>query len=118
MSKLTLYYHDACSKCRKTLELLRESGRELEVVEYVRNPPSPEALDRLLTLLGAQPEDIVRKGEELYEELGLATDPPRSREEWIQVLILNPILIERPIVSDGRKAVIARPPEKARELLS
>lgn len=117
MKKLTVYYNDGCSKCRATHAILREAGVEFETVEYLVNPPSVETLDALLKQLGIPPEELARKGEDEYEALGLEKNPPSTREAWLKVLVENPILIERPIVTDGTRAVIARPPEKVRQLL-
>ena len=115
---LTIYYNGDCSKCRGTLELIRAAGRPHEVISYIENPPTPAKLDELLRALGLEPEAIVRKGEERFSELGLDRKPPATREEWLRILHENPILIERPIVTDGRRAVIARPPEKVHALLA
>lgn len=115
--KLTLYHNAGCSKCRATHEILKSSGREFAVVEYLSTPPTPETLDRLLQQLEMQPDEITRTHEDRYEELGLDRTPPKSRAEWLKLLSENPILIERPIVSDGTRAVIGRPPENVRKLL-
>lgn len=117
MKMLTLYHNGQCSKSRATLELIRKSGAELEVVEYLSTPPSPETLDQLLKMLGLEPEAIVRKHEDEFAELGLDRNPPKTRAEWLKILCANPILIERPIVTDGTRAVIGRPPENVLSLL-
>jgi arsenate reductase len=117
MKKLTLYHNSECSKCRKATEILNQSGVPYEVVEYLRDPPSIETLDSLLRQLGIEPEQLVRKGEDEYEALVASGALPGDRATWLRVLSENPILIERPIVSDGQTAVIGRPPEKITEWL-
>lgn len=114
--KLTLFHNSQCSKSRAALALLEQSGREFEVIAYLDTPPTPALLDRLLTQLGMGPEQLVRRGEDLFEELGLDKNPPATREEWIGTLVANPILIERPIVTDGTRTVIGRPPENVKAL--
>lgn len=87
-----------------------------EVVQYLTNPPTIKELERILKILGLEPQDLMRKKEALYKELGLA-DKSLSRTETIQVMVENPKLIERPIVVEGNQAVIGRPPENVNELL-
>lgn len=114
---ITVYYNSACSKCRITHEILEKSGEKFEVVEYLKNPPTPAELDALLTQLGKEPIDIVRKGEDAYKELKLDSSPPKTRADWIKIMVANPILIERPIVTDGKAAVVGRPPENVEKWL-
>jgi arsenate reductase len=115
---LTIYFNDACSKCRATLELVRSSGREYRTVEYLREPPTAARLAELLGQLGdAEPATLTRVDEDRWTELGLDRNPPATRDDWLQILAENPILIQRPIVTDGTRAVIARPPERVKALL-
>jgi arsenate reductase len=111
---LTVYHNAKCSKSRATLDLVRKAGVEHRVVEYLKTPPTVEELDRLLTQLGLEPEQVVRKGEDEYE--AVAKDPPRTRAAWLALLVKHPILIERPIVTDGARAVLGRPPENVKTL--
>ena len=115
-SKVTIYHNPRCSKSRQTLQLLRDSGVEPEIVEYLKTPPAAAELDAVLKKLKLEPADVMRRKESVFRELGLA-DRELSREEAIQIMIENPVLIERPIVIKGRKAVIGRPPENVEELL-
>ncbi len=117
MSKLRIYHNPRCSKSRDTLKMIEEAKAGVEIVHYLENTPSASELDSLLKMLGLEPEQIVREGEDRYEELGLESKPPRTRADWIRVLVENPILIERPIVTDGKKAVLGRPPENVKALL-
>lgn len=114
---LTIYHNARCSKSRATLEHIQKAGRECTIVNYLEHPPTPEELDRILRQLSKSPEEIIRKGEDRYDELGLRSSDQRSREEWIQILCENPILIERPIVTDGSRAILGRPPENVLQLL-
>jgi len=114
---VTIYHNPRCSKSRQTLALLQDRGIEPEIVEYLKTPPDAKAIDRLLKLLGKEPREVMRKGEEPYKALGLA-DPGKSRQELIAAMAANPILIERPIVvKDNKKAALGRPPEQVLDIL-
>ena len=113
---IRLFHNPRCSKSRQALALLRERGAEPEIVEYLRQPPTAAELDRLLVLLDMQPRQLMRRGEAVYKELGL-DDPALSRAQLIEAMVREPILIERPIATDGRRAVLGRPPENVLELL-
>lgn len=115
MNTIRIYHNPRCSKCREANALIAERGYKAEVVEYLKEPPSKQELRSLLKKLGKQPEDIVRKGEDVFkEQYAFRT---LTTEEWLDALIEHPILIERPIVVRGDKAVVARPPEKVLDLL-
>lgn len=113
---ITIYHNPRCTKSRQALALIEEAGIEPEVVLYLDNPPSEAELDRILKMLKLEPQDLMRKSEPAYGELGLAKKT-LSRREAIKVMVENPKLIERPIVVKGSKAVLGRPPENVRELL-
>jgi arsenate reductase len=113
---IRIFHNPRCSKSRQTLQLIRDAGVEPEVVEYLESPPSVQELDAILKMLGIEAGDLMRKGELIYRELGLATRD-LSREEAIKLLHQHPQLIERPIVVKGDRAVIGRPPENVEELL-
>jgi len=114
--EVIIYHNPRCSKSRASLALLREKGIEPRIVEYLKTPPSREELEAILARLGMQPRDLMRKKEKIYKELGL-DDPDLSRDQLIDAMLENPILIERPIVVFGDKAAIGRPPEKVLEIL-
>ena len=118
MKKITLYHNSECSKSNEVLKLLEDAKVELEVIEYVDEPPSLETLDTLLKQLKLEPKDLVRRGEDEYKMLKLGLQPPKSRDAWLKIFNQFPILIERPIVTDGRTAVIGRPPKKVTEWLN
>jgi len=115
--KITLYHNSECSKSNEVLKILEDANIEFDLVEYVDDPPSVETLDSLLKQLKMEPKDLVRRGEEEYTMLKLGLQPPQSRDAWLKIFHQFPILIERPIVSDGRTAVIGRPPQKVRDWL-
>src|SRR5262245_23355990 len=113
---VVIYHNPRCSKSRQTLELMTSKGLKPQVVEYLKTPPTAKELDEILKKLGLEPEQIVRTKEEEYERLGLK-GKRLSREEWIDVLVRNPVLIERPIVVNGDKAALGRPPEEVLKII-
>lgn len=117
MTDLTKIYHNPrCSKSRATMELLIEKGIEVEVVKYLDTPPDKEELGNLLDMLGMEPRDLMRKGENEYTEYNLS-DEKLSRDELIEAMIKYPRLIERPIVIKDFKAAIGRPIENIINIL-
>lgn len=112
---MEIYHNNRCSKSRQTLELIRKSGKQVEVIEYLKQAPSEEELEAVLQKLNMKPEQIVRKGEALNKEQFSGKD--FTDNEWLSILSANPILIERPIVVNGDKAVIGRPPENVLAIL-
>lgn len=113
---IRLFHNPRCSKSREALALLRERGVEPDVIEYLKVPPTAAQLESLLTRLGLEPRQLMRRGEAVYKELGL-DDPGLSRAALIGAMADNPILIERPIAVRGERAVLGRPPQKVLELL-
>ncbi|MFN3919315.1 MAG: arsenate reductase (glutaredoxin) [Methylohalobius sp.] len=113
---IVFYHNPRCSKSRAALQLLRERGIEPTVVEYLKTPPSRAELEAILTKLGFEPRQLMRKQEKSYQELGL-DDPALSREALISAMLEHPILIERPIAVAGDRAVVGRPPENVLRLL-
>ena len=117
MAKTTfqIYHNPRCSKSRQALALLQENGIEPEIIEYLKTPPGRDELATLVKKLGVKPEALVRKGEDVYKER--YKDESLSDEQWLKALAENPVLIERPIVVRGTRAVLGRPPENVRALL-
>lgn len=113
---ITIYHNPRCSKSRATLNLLRARGFEPTIVEYLDNPPSEAEFREILDKLGCGPRDVIRKGEAIYKELELA-DESLSDVALILAMVQHPALIERPIVVNGTKAAIGRPPESILEIL-
>jgi arsenate reductase (glutaredoxin) len=117
MADLTIWHNQHCSKSRSARDILEEAGVEFEERKYLEAPPTAQELDEVLSALGKEPWDIARMGEDVAKDLHLK-DEPHDRARWIDLMVANPILIERPIIitSDGR-AVVGRPPEAVKELL-
>ncbi len=111
----TIYHNPRCSKSRQTLALLTERGIEPDIVEYLHTPPSPATLKSLLAMLGLAPRELMRQKEAAYTEAGLS-NPDLTDDQLIQAMTAHPILIERPIVVQGDRAVIGRPPENIEQL--
>jgi len=116
MDKVTVYHNPACSKSRGALALLAERHVACEVIEYLKTPPDRPTLDRLLGTLDGVPADLVRK-DKRFRELDLDPRAFDNREAVVTLLLEHPELMERPVVVCGGRAVIARPPERALELL-
>lgn len=115
MSDVTIWHNPRCSKSRGALALLAERGVDLREYRYLDERPGRDEIERVLGLLGTDdPRAIVRTGEDAYRELGLAA---ADRDALLDAMAANPILIERPIVIRGERAVVGRPPEKVLELL-
>jgi arsenate reductase len=112
---VTIYHNPRCSKSRDTLALIVKAGVEPEIIEYLKTPPSREELRGLMKKLGMKPEQLVRKGEDIYKQK--FSGKTLTDEQWLDALANNPVLIERPIVVKGSKAVLGRPPENAVSLL-
>ena len=116
MTTARIYHNPRCSKSRAALALLRGQGVEPQVIEYLTDPPSARVLDRLLKAMGLEPRAAMRRKEAPYKALGL-DDPTLTRTALIAAMVKAPILIERPIVAVGERAVLARPPERVLDLL-
>ncbi|MCH2546216.1 MAG: arsenate reductase (glutaredoxin) [Alphaproteobacteria bacterium] len=116
MSSITIYHNPRCTKSRKTLELLKEKGFDPEVIEYLKNPPTPQQLMQILEKLGMNATQIIRTNEPKYAELNLFSSRV-TEEGLIEYMCEFPILIERPIVVHGDKAAIGRPPENILAIL-
>lgn len=112
---VTIYHNPKCSKSRETLTLLRNRGVEPLIVEYLKSPPPAAQLKAIVDKLGIRPEQLVRKGEEVYKSK--YAGKTLTEAQWIDAMVEDPILIERPIVIAGRRAAIGRPPESVLPLL-
>jgi arsenate reductase (glutaredoxin) len=113
---VTIYHNPLCGTSRKTLEILRDSGTEPKVVEYLKEPPSREELKRLYDRAGISPRDGLRSKEPLAEELGL-TRPDVSEDEILDAMIEHPVLINRPLVETDKGVRLCRPQDVVREIL-
>ena len=116
MNKFCIYHNPRCSKSRAALAWLHERGIEPQVIEYLKVPPTAQAIAELLAKLSLGVRDILRDNEEEFAALGLA-DPTKTQQELIAAVVDHPILLQRPIVAHGNRAVVARPVEKLAGLL-
>jgi arsenate reductase len=108
---LTIYHNPRCSKSRQTLELIKEnSKKEIKVIEYLKEPLTVTEIETMLSLLSYAPIEMMRVKEAEFKEQNLNNADDKT---LIAAMAATPKLIERPIVSDGNKAVIGRPPENA-----
>jgi arsenate reductase len=116
MSRPTLYHNPRCSKSRQTLELLKATGIEPEIVEYLKTPPDAQQLEQILNMLELDPRQLMRTNEAEYKDNNLA-DPSLTRNQLIQAMVEHPKLIQRPIVISNGKAALGRPPEAVLEIV-
>ena len=116
MLKVTIYHNPSCGTSRNTLAMIRQSGEEPEVIEYLKTPPSHARLVELIKALGISPRDLLREKGTPYAELGLA-DPKWSDDQLIDFMLEHPILINRPIVVTPKGVRLCRPSELVLELL-
>ena len=112
---MIIYHNPRCSKSRQALQLLKENGEEPDVIEYLKKPLNQTELADLVKKLKISAHELLRKKEDEYNELGLSPETPE--EDILTAIAINPILLERPIIIKGRKALIARPPELLEDLL-
>lgn len=112
---VSVYFNPACSNCRTAEGILRERGVDATYIRYLEQAPTRADLEDVLHKLGTDdPRHIVRTKEPEYDELGLAS---ASRDEVLDAMVAHPILIQRPIVIKGDRAIVARPADKVLELL-
>ncbi len=113
----TLIYHNPdCGTSRNTLAMIKASGEDPEVIEYLQTPPSRERLLALLSMMGIAPRDLLRRKGTPYDELGL-DDPALSDDQLIDAMMAHPILINRPIVVTDKGARLCRPSERVLDIL-
>jgi arsenate reductase len=114
-TQVQLYVNDACSKCRSALAILDERSVKARHVHYLEDPPTRADLERLMRQLAIDdPRLMMRTGEAVYRELGLAD---ATSDALLAAITAHPILLERPIFVVGDRAVVARPPERLLEIL-
>ena len=113
---LVMYHKPNCSTSLEVLRLIKKKKvKNLQLIHYLETPPTATQLKKLLKLLKLKAEDIVRKKERIYKEN--FADKNLTEDEWIKVICQNPILMERPILVKGKKAIIARPIERVNEII-
>lgn len=114
--EITIFHNPRCSKSRQALSLLQQHGADVEVVEYLKRPLTVEEILGVLRKLDVEPHALLRPREDAYAEVGLAEGC--SAEQVASAIALHPMLLERPVIVRGDRAVIGRPPERALELLA
>ena len=112
---IKIYHNPRCSKSRQGLEILNDSGKDFEIINYLKNPITVKELTNIVNLLHIEPIDLIRKNEIIWKSE--YKNKELTNDEIIIAMIKNPKLIERPIVINNEKAVIGRPPEKIKEIL-
>ena len=110
--KATIWHNPRCGTSRNALAMLEEAGADVTIVDYLNNPPSPDELKRMYARAGISPREGLRAKEPAAADLANATD-----QEIVDAMMLNPILIERPLVETEKGAVLARPSERVKEIL-
>ena len=113
---ITIYHNPACGTSRNTLEMIRQSGTEPRIVEYLKTPPTRAELTRLIAAMGLTPRQLLRQKGALYDELGLA-DPNLDDDALLDAMMAHPILINRPIVVTPLGTRLCRPAERVLEIL-
>ena len=116
MSMVIIYHNPRCTKSKATLKLLQNNGIDPEIIEYLETPPNADELTEILLKLDMSAREIMRKNEAIYKELELS-DESLDDDALIHAIIHHPKLMERPIVVNGDKAAIGRPPENVLEIL-
>lgn len=112
---LIIYHNPRCAKSRETLALIEQRGIKPQIVEYLKTPLTHDELKSIIKKLGIKVQEIIRKKEPLFIEMYKGKE--LSDEKWIEILVKNPVLIERPIIVKGDQAVIGRPPEKVLQII-
>ena len=115
MERVTIYHNPVCGKSRGALDILRQRGLDCEVIEYLEQPLDRATLERILDLLPDEPAALVRK-DKRFAALGLDAAAYTTRAAVVDLLLLHPELMERPVVIRAARAVIARPSEKVLQL--
>ena len=114
---MQIFHNPQCSKSRQTLQLIVDARQEVEVIEYLQTPPTVDELRRVVELLGLAASVLVRTNETVFQELDVDLATLRD-DAVIDLIVANPILMQRPIVVGNGKAIIGRPPETVTQLWS
>lgn len=117
MAKLTIYHNPSCSKSRQALDLLKREKADFEVVKYLDHPLVKVEIEKLVKMLGGNPEQLLRKKDAKFAAAGLDPQKTYSAAEVVAVLVKHGEVMERPVIVSCNKAVIARPTERVHELL-
>lgn len=112
---ITIYHNPRCGKSREGLQLVEASGKDFEIVKYLDEVPTESELKAILKKLGMQPMELIRTKETIWKDNFKGKE--FTDDELVHIMVENPKLIERPIVINGDKAVVGRPPEKIKDIL-
>ena len=116
MPNITVYQKPTCTTCRQVYAALKEAGVDFNAVNYYVDPIPKAKLKELLRKMETPVQELIRKKEDIYKQLRLA-EKKLTDEQWIDLMVKHPDLIQRPIVEKGSKAILARPPERLKEIL-
>lgn len=116
MPDITIYQKPTCTTCRQAVQLLKDSGKPFTAINYYEKPFTKAQLKNLLKKAGLAPRDVLRTKEDIYKELSLAKKTITD-DEWLDLMVAHPDLIQRPIVEKGDRALLARPAETVKKLL-
>ncbi len=117
MTDITIYQKPACTTCKEVYQVLKEAGTDFEAVDYFTDPIPKAKLKELIQKLGLPVEELIRKKDQLFQDLRLG-EKKLTEGQWLDLLAIYPDLLQRPIVERGDKAIIARPARKIREFLA
>jgi arsenate reductase (glutaredoxin) len=116
MITITIYHNSNCSKSRQALAILQQQHADINIIDYLNNPPKPQELVNILNMLQIPIRNLIRHNEAVYKEKNLS-NLNLSETDLIAAICQWPQLLQRPIVTNGIKAIIARPPEKVLDIL-
>ena len=114
--KIVVYHNPRCSKSRETMSILEDNNKSVEVIEYLKQPPDRQTLEDIIAKLSLSPRDLIRTGEQAFQDAGFNIDS-MSDSDIIEAICAHPMLLQRPIVVCGNKAVIGRPPTKILDII-
>ena len=114
--KATIWHYPRCSKCRKTLAILRDEEVDVTVRQYRDDPPDLDTLTDVVDRLDVAPRELVRTNDSAFAELDI-DEASATDQDWLELMVAHPALIQRPVVIIGEAAIVARPPESVYEIL-
>jgi arsenate reductase len=117
MADITIYQKPTCTTCKEVYQVLKETGVDFEAVDYFTDPIPKAKLKELIQKLGLPVEELIRKKDQLFQDLRLG-EKKLTESQWLDLLAIYPDLLQRPIVERGDKAIIARPARKIRDFLA
>lgn len=112
---IEIYHNPRCSKSREGLQILEQTGKDFKIIKYLEDTPNFQKLNKIIKLLKIKPIELVRENEKIWKEHFKNSN--LSDNELIKIMVKHPNLIERPIVINGNKATIGRPPSKILEII-